>query len=168
VRNVRKGDNCGDGKSNRDADEGVLPTLCTRCETREGPFASGQKHCDSGKEEEGAFDLETRTNFTTFCKHKVVENNYRCWQNVVRTSERQNVRTAERRQNVRNVRKGDNCWDGKSNRDADEGVLKTLCTRCETREGPFASGQKHCDSGKEEEGSFDLEKRTNFNNILQA
>jgi hypothetical protein len=26
----------------------------------------------------------------TFCKHKVVENNYGCMQNVVRTSERQN------------------------------------------------------------------------------
>jgi hypothetical protein len=49
---------------------------------------------------------------------------------------------------VRNVRKGDNCWDGKSNRDDDEGVLPTLGTGCETREGPFASGQKHCDSEK--------------------
>jgi hypothetical protein len=126
VRNVRKGDNSWDGKSNRDADEGVLMTLCTRCETQEGPFASGQKHCDSGKEEEGSFDLEKRTNFTTFCKHKVVENNYGCWQNVVRTSERQNVSTSGRRQNVRNVRKGDNCWDGKLTRDADKGVLPTL------------------------------------------
>jgi hypothetical protein len=90
------------------------------------------------------------------------------------------------------MRKGDNCWDGKSTRDADKGVLRTLCTRCETREGPFALGQKHSDSerrssgrgadsndeenregrnrrrkysscnlGKEEESSFDLEKRTN-------
>jgi hypothetical protein len=148
--------------------------------------------CDSGKEEESSFDLEKRVNFRTFCKHKVVENNYGCLQNVVRTSERQNVRTSER-QNVRNMRKGDNCWDGKSTRDADESVLLTLCTGCETGKGPFASGQKHsdsessssgrgadsddeenlegrkrrrkyasCDSGKEEESSFDLEKRTNF------
>jgi hypothetical protein len=51
---------------------------------------------------------------------------------------------------MRNVRKGDNCWDGKSNRDADEGILPTLWTRGETREGHFASGQKHGDSGKEE------------------
>jgi hypothetical protein len=44
--------------------------------------------------------MEKRTNFGTFCKHKVVENNYGGVQNVVRTSERQNVR---------NGRKGDNC-----------------------------------------------------------
>jgi hypothetical protein len=115
VRNVRKGDNCWDGKSTRDDDEGVLPTLCTVWETRKGPFASEQKHCNSGKEE-----------------------------------------------NVRNVRKGDNCWDGKSTRDDVEGVLPTLCKGWETRKGPFASAQKHCDSGKEEESAFDLEKRTNF------
>jgi hypothetical protein len=30
-------------------DKGVLPTLCTRCETRKGPFASEQK--DSGDKE---------------------------------------------------------------------------------------------------------------------
>jgi hypothetical protein len=36
-------------------------------------------------------------------------------------------------QNVRNVRKGDNNWDGKSTRDADEGVLPTLVRGCETR-----------------------------------
>jgi hypothetical protein len=36
----------------------------------------------------------------------------------------------------------DNCWDGKSTRDIDEGVLPTLCTGCETRKGPFASEQK--------------------------
>jgi hypothetical protein len=45
-------------------------------------------------------------------------------------------------------RKGDNCWDGKSTRDADEGVLPTLCTGCEMRKGPFSSGQKHSDSGE--------------------
>jgi hypothetical protein len=36
----------------------------------------------------------------------------------------------------------DNCWDGKSTRDIDEGVLPTLCTGCKTRKGPFASEQK--------------------------
>jgi hypothetical protein len=127
----RKCDNCGDVKATRDADKGVLPTLCTGCETRKGPFASEQKHSDSEertattrrtsrgstgrkrrkkilfqqlrkKEEESSFDLEKRTKFmirpqrsmgdgyarrrecTTFCKHKVVENNYGCLQNVVR------------------------------------------------------------------------------------
>jgi hypothetical protein len=59
---------------------------------------------------------------------------------------------SERRQNVRNVRKGNNCWDGKSTRDADEGVLPTLCTGCETRKGPFASGQKHSDSESSSSG----------------
>jgi hypothetical protein len=77
--------------------------------------------------------MEKRTNFRTFCKHKVKENNYGCLQDVVRTSERQNVRTSEGLENVRNGRKGDNCWDGKSTRDANEGVLQTLCTGCETR-----------------------------------
>jgi hypothetical protein len=52
--------------------------------------------CDSGKEEESSFDREKRTNFRTFCKHKVVENNYGCLQNVVRTSEREE--REERRQ----------------------------------------------------------------------
>jgi hypothetical protein len=67
-------------------------------------------------------------------------------------AERQNVRTSERWQNGRNVRKGNNCWDGKSTRDADEGVLPTLCTGCETRKGPFASGQKHSDSESSSSG----------------
>jgi hypothetical protein len=93
----------------------------------------------AGKEEESSFDMEKRTHFRTFCKQKVVENNYGCVQNVVRTSERQNVR---------NVRKGDNCWDGKSTRDADEGVLPTVCTSSS--------------SGRKRGRSFDLEKRTNF------
>jgi hypothetical protein len=53
---------------------------------------------------------------------------------------------------VRNVRKGDNCWDGKSTRDADEGVLLTLCTTCETRKGPFYMGQKHSDSESSSSG----------------
>jgi hypothetical protein len=39
----RKCDNCLDGKSTRDAEEGVLPTLCMGCETRKGPFVSEQK-----------------------------------------------------------------------------------------------------------------------------
>jgi hypothetical protein len=43
-------------------------------------------------------------------------------------------------------RKCDNCWDGKSTRDADKGVLPTLCTGWETRKGPFALEQKHSDS----------------------
>jgi hypothetical protein len=45
-------------------------------------------------------------------------------------------------------RKCGNCWDGKSTRDADKSVLPTLCTGCETRKGPFASEQKHSDSGE--------------------
>jgi hypothetical protein len=40
------------------------------------------------------------------------------------------------------IRPCDNCWDGKSTRDIDKGVLPTLCTGCETRKGPFASEQK--------------------------
>jgi hypothetical protein len=62
--------------------------------------------------------MEKWTNFGTFCKNKVVENNYGGVQNVVRTSER------------RNVRKGNNCRDGKLTRDADKGVLPTLYTGC--------------------------------------
>jgi hypothetical protein len=42
-----------------------------------------------------------RRECTTFCKHKVVENNYGCLQNIVRTSERQNGRTSERQNVVR-------------------------------------------------------------------
>jgi hypothetical protein len=53
VRNLRKGDNCGDGKLTRDADEGVLPTLCTGCEMGKDPFASGQKHSDSESSSSG-------------------------------------------------------------------------------------------------------------------
>jgi hypothetical protein len=73
-----------------------------------------------------------------------VENNYNCLQNIVRKS--------ERRQNVRNGRKGNNCGDGKATRDADEGVRTTLCTRGETRKGPFASGQKHRDAESSSSG----------------
>jgi hypothetical protein len=62
------------------------------------------------------------------------------------------LRKRGERQNVRNVRKGNNCWDGKSTRDADKGVLPTLGTRCETGEGPFASGQKHSDSESSSSG----------------
>jgi hypothetical protein len=39
----RKCDNCWDGKLTRAANRGVLPTLCTGCETRKGPFPSEQK-----------------------------------------------------------------------------------------------------------------------------
>jgi hypothetical protein len=53
---------------------------------------------------------------------------------------------------VRNGRKGDNCWDRKATKDADEGVLTTRCTGCETRKGPCASGQKHSDSESSSSG----------------
>jgi hypothetical protein len=53
---------------------------------------------------------------------------------------------------VRNGRKGDNCWDGKLTRDADEGLLTTRCTGCETWKGPFASGQKHSDAESSSSG----------------
>jgi hypothetical protein len=33
----------------------------------------------------------------------------------------------------------DNCWDGKSTRDVDEGVLSTYCTGCATLNEQFAS-----------------------------
>jgi hypothetical protein len=33
----------------------------------------------------------------------------------------------------------DNCWDGKTSRDVDEGVLSTYCTGCATLNEPFAS-----------------------------
>jgi hypothetical protein len=36
----------------------------------------------------------------------------------------------------------DNCWDGKSTRDIDKGVLPTFCTGCATRKGPLASEAK--------------------------
>jgi hypothetical protein len=39
-------DNCWDGKSTGDINKGVLPTLCTGCETRKGPFASEQKQVE--------------------------------------------------------------------------------------------------------------------------
>jgi hypothetical protein len=35
------------------SDEGVLTTRCTGCETRKGPFASGQKHSDSESSSSG-------------------------------------------------------------------------------------------------------------------
>jgi hypothetical protein len=93
-------------------------TATTKRTSRGGRGGEKYSFCESGKEEESSFDLEKRTNLmirpqrsmgygyarrrecTTFCKHKVVENNYGCLQNVVRSSERQNVRTSERRQNV--------------------------------------------------------------------
>jgi hypothetical protein len=45
----RKCDNWWDGKSTRDAYKGILPTLCTGCETRKGPFATEPKHSDAGE-----------------------------------------------------------------------------------------------------------------------
>jgi hypothetical protein len=36
----------------------------------------------------------------------------------------------------------DNCWDGKSTRDVDKGVLSTYCTGCATLNEPFASEEK--------------------------
>jgi hypothetical protein len=65
------------------------------------------------KQEESTFDLEKLTKFMVSPQHSM-GNGY-----------------------VR--RKCDNCWDGKSTRDVDKGVLPTLCTGCETRKGPFAS-----------------------------
>jgi hypothetical protein len=35
-----------------------------------------------------------------------------------------------------------NCWDGKSTRDVDEGVLSTYCTGCATLNERFASEEK--------------------------
>jgi hypothetical protein len=68
------------------------------------------------KEEERPFDLEKLTKFMISPQHSMGDGYAR--------------------------RKCDNCWDGKSTRDAYEGVLPTLCTGCETRKGPFASEQK--------------------------
>jgi hypothetical protein len=39
-------------------------------------------------------------------------------------------------------RKCDDCWDGKSVRDEDEGVLPTICTGCKTRKGASATQAK--------------------------
>ncbi len=39
-------------------------------------------------------------------------------------------------------RKCDDCWDGKSARDDDEGVLPTICTGCKTRKGASATQAK--------------------------
>jgi hypothetical protein len=72
------------------------------------------------KEEESSFDLEKRTKFMISPQHSMGDGYAR--------------------------RKCDNCWDRKSTRDADEGVLPTLCTGCETRKGPFAWEQKPSDS----------------------
>jgi hypothetical protein len=68
------------------------------------------------KEEESPFDMEKLTKFIISPQHSMGDGYSR--------------------------RKCDNCWDRKSTRDADEGVLPTLCTGCETRKGPFASEQK--------------------------
>jgi hypothetical protein len=68
------------------------------------------------KEEESSFDLEKQTKFMISPQHSMGH--------------------------VYARKKCDNCWDGKSTRDAEEGVLPTLCTGCETRKGPFASEQK--------------------------
>jgi hypothetical protein len=68
------------------------------------------------KEEETSFDMEKLTKFMISPQHSMGDGY--AW------------------------RKCDNCWDGKSTRDADKGVLPTLCTGCETRKGPFASEQK--------------------------
>jgi hypothetical protein len=68
------------------------------------------------KKEERTFDLEKLTKFMVSPQHSMGDGYAR--------------------------RKCDNCWDGKLTRDVDEGVLPTLCTRCETRKGPFASEQK--------------------------
>jgi formylmethanofuran dehydrogenase subunit E len=74
------------------------------------------------KEEESYFDLEKRTKFMISPQHSMGDGYPR--------------------------RKCDNCGDGKSTRDADEGVLATLCTGCETRKGLFALEQKHSNSGE--------------------
>jgi hypothetical protein len=68
------------------------------------------------KEEESSFDLEKLTKFMISPQHSMGDGYAR--------------------------RKCDSCWDGKSTRDVNEGVLPTLCTGCETRKGPFASEQK--------------------------
>jgi hypothetical protein len=68
------------------------------------------------KEEESSFDLEKLTKFMISPQHSMGNENA--------------------------MRKCNNCWDGRSTRDADKGVLPTLCTGCETRKGPFASEQK--------------------------
>jgi hypothetical protein len=68
------------------------------------------------KEEESSFDLEKQRKFMISPQHSMGHGYAR--------------------------KKCDNCWDGKSTRDAEEGVLPTLCTGCETRKGPFASEQK--------------------------
>jgi hypothetical protein len=68
------------------------------------------------KEEETAFDMEKLTKFMISLQHSMGDGYAR--------------------------RKCDNCWEGKSIRDDDEGVLPTLCTGCETRKGLFASEQK--------------------------
>jgi hypothetical protein len=68
------------------------------------------------KQEESSFDLEKLTKFMVSPQHSMGNGYAR--------------------------RKCDNCWDGKSSRDVNEGVLPTLCTGCETRKGPFAVEQK--------------------------
>jgi hypothetical protein len=64
------------------------------------------------KQEESSFNLEKLTKFMVSPQHSMGDGYAR--------------------------RKCDNCWDGKLTRDADKGVLPTLCTGCETRKGPFA------------------------------
>jgi hypothetical protein len=68
------------------------------------------------KKEERTFDMEKLTKFMVSPQHSMGDGYAR--------------------------RTCDNCWDGKSTRDIDKGVLPTLCTGCETRKGPFASEQK--------------------------
>jgi hypothetical protein len=68
------------------------------------------------KKEERTFDLEKLTKFMVSPQHSMGDGYAR--------------------------RPRDNCWDGKSTRDINEGVLPTLCTGCETRKGLFASEQK--------------------------
>jgi hypothetical protein len=66
-------------------------------------------------------------------------------------------------------RKCDTCWDGKSARDDDEGVLPTLCTGCETRKGAFATQEKQLQVwGRAKEMATRLPKELRPKNCARA
>jgi hypothetical protein len=65
--------NCWDGKSTRDIDEGVLPTLCTGCETRKGPFSSEQKQIEVWVRPRDAVEGKNRRRFVCCCYFVAME-----------------------------------------------------------------------------------------------
>jgi hypothetical protein len=63
----------------------------------------------------------------------------------------------------------DNCWDGKTMRDTDKGVLSTYCTGCATLNEPFASEETKMEVwGRAKEMAILLPQELRLKNWVRA